>query len=256
MNTDAFGTAPRSRTLWRPKLRDSTRRFRQATQPLPFRAGAAVVPARPSLAASQASLLAKTLCDRLVALMAVVLLLPLLLLIAVAIRLDSPGPVVFRQRRHGRGHQEFLVFKFRTMTWTPDASSRDGRVQTRRGDCRVTRVGDFLRKTSLDELPQLFNVLNGSMSLVGPRPHPVAMQTEDQLCEEAIPDYALRHRVKPGITGWAQVNGHRGATATIGQLRCRVEHDLYYIEHRSFLFDLRILLLTPIRILFNRDNAF
>ena len=221
-----------------------------------FRAGASVVPARPSAAASDASLVAKAVFDRVAAAVAVLLLWPLLLAIAVAVRLDSAGPVVFRQRRHGRDHREFVVFKFRTMTWTGDAGSGDGRVQTQRGDRRVTRVGDFLRKTSLDELPQLFNVLNGSMSLVGPRPHPVAMRTENQLCEEAVADYGRRHCVKPGITGWAQVNGHRGATQTIAQLRARVEHDLHYVQHRSFLFDLRILLLTPVRILFDRENAF
>ena len=189
-----------------------------------------------------------------VAALAALLLLPLLVIIAAAVLASSPGPVIFRQRRHGLDGAEFVVFKFRTMHTAGDAE--DGRVQTRRGDCRVTAIGEFLRKTSLDELPQLFNVLNGTMSLVGPRPHPVAMRTQNLLCEEIVPDYAQRHRVKPGITGWAQINGCRGATDTAAQLRARVEHDLYYIRHQSFLLDLRILLLTPIRIVFDRENAF
>ncbi len=255
MTTDAFGAAaPRSRSLWRPRLRGTTRRFRLDTESLAFRTSSPV--ARPSPIERTAPAKLKAAFDQIVAAVAIILLLPLLLAIAMAIRLDSPGPTIFRQRRHGLGNREFVVFKFRTMTWAPDAAATDGRVQTRRGDCRITRIGDFLRKTSLDELPQLFNVLNGSMSLVGPRPHPVAMRTQGQLCEEIIAEYGRRHGVKPGITGWAQVNGYRGATDTVEQLRRRVEHDLYYVEHRSFLLDLRILVLTPIRIVFDRDNAF
>ena len=196
----------------------------------------------------------KDALDRTVAALFIVLLAPLLLLIAVAIRLDSPGPALFVQRRHGLNGQVFAIRKFRTMRW--DGGAGDGRVQTARGDCRVTRVGGWLRNTSLDELPQLWNILNGTMSLVGPRPHPVAMHTEGRLCEEIDPAYAERHRVKPGLTGLAQINGHRGATQTEAQLRARLAEDLRYIETWSLLLDLRIILMTPIRLVVHRDAAF
>ncbi len=255
MTTDAFGpAAPRSRILWRPRLHGTIRRFRMEPDSVAFRTGSPAAKASPI--ERPAALKLKAAFDQITAALSIVLLLPLLLAIAAAIRLDSPGPVIFRQRRHGLGHCEFTVFKFRTMTWAPDPSANDGRVQTQRCDSRITRIGNFLRNTSLDELPQLFNVLNGSMSLVGPRPHPMAMRTQGQLCEDLVADYAKRHRVRPGITGWAQVNGHRGATETVEQLRRRIEYDLFYIEHRCFLFDLKILVLTPIRILFDRGNAF
>ena len=255
MTTDAFGpAAPRSRILWRPRLHRSIRRFRMEPDSIAVRAGAPAAQAGPI--ARVAPLKLKAALAQIIAAVAVLLLLPLLLAIAVAIRLDSRGPVIFRQRRHGLGNGEFTIFKFRTMTWAPNPSDNDGRVQTQRCDSRITRVGNFLRNTSLDELPQLFNVLNRSMALVGPRPHPLAMRTQGQLCEDLVADYSRRHRVRPGITGWAQVNGHRGATETVQQLRRRVEHDLYYVEHRCILFDLKILLLTPIRIVFDRGNAF
>jgi lipopolysaccharide/colanic/teichoic acid biosynthesis glycosyltransferase len=128
------------------------------------------------------------------------------------------------------------------MRWTPSDSS--GLVQASRDDDRIARVGRFLRRTSLDELPQLFNVLKGDMSLVGPRPHAVDMRTENRLGHEIVGEYPHRHRVKPGMTGWAQVNGHRGATHTAEQIRRRVELDLYYAEHWSVLLDLKILLKT------------
>ena len=257
MTTDAFGTpAPRSRTTWRPRLRSTVHSYRLTAASLTHRAGVAVAPPRARQVASAAPQATKAAFDHLGAALAVLLLLPLLLVIAAAIRLDSRGPVIFRQRRHGLGHREFTVFKFRTMTWSANAQSSNGQMQTRRNDARITRIGAFLRKTSLDELPQLFNVLNGTMSLVGPRPHPVAMRTEGRLCEDLVPNYSARHCVKPGITGWAQVNGHRGATETAQQLCRRVEHDLYYVEHRRFLLDLKILALTPIRILLDRDRAF
>ena len=197
----------------------------------------------------------KSIFDRLAAVAAIVFLSPVLALAAIAVRLDSPGPVIFRQGRHGWNNTEFQVYKFRTMRWQAGPAG-DGAVQTRRGDRRVTCVGAFLRKTSIDELPQLFNVLTGTMSLVGPRPHPVVMRTEDRLGEEIIAEYSHRHRVKPGITGWAQIHGHRGATQTAEQVRSRVEHDLYYIDNWSFLLDLRILVLTPFKIVFQRTNAF
>jgi Undecaprenyl-phosphate glucose phosphotransferase len=164
--------------------------------------------------------------------------LPLLLLVALAIKLDSPGPVLFRQRRNGFNQQEFKVFKFRTMT-----SLDDGHVirQASRSDSRITRVGRLLRRTNLDELPQLLNVILGNMSLVGPRPHAVAHNSE---YHRRIRLYARRHNVKPGITGWAQVNGFRGETDALEKMQRRVEHDLYYIDHWSVAFDTKILLLT------------
>ncbi len=163
---------------------------------------------------------------------------PFLLLIGALIKLDSPGPVLFRQRRHGFNQSEFRVFKFRTMT-TLD----DGPVvrQATRGDARITRIGRYLRKFNLDEVPQLINVLLGQMSLVGPRPH--ALTHNDQY-EEQIRLYARRHNVKPGITGWAQVNGLRGETRTVRDMQRRVEHDFHYIDNWSLFFDVKILLLT------------
>ena len=181
-------------------------------------------------------------------------LLPVMALIALAIRLDSPGPIIFKQRRHAFNNSEFDIYKFRSMRWTPAPATAELK-QTSRDDDRVTWVGRFLRSSSLDELPQLFNVLKGEMSLVGPRPHAVNMRTEDRLGSEIIDVYAHRHRVKPGITGWSQVNGARGATDTIAQLRRRIELDLYYVENWSFLFDLKILLLT-IREVIKRTNAY
>lgn len=163
---------------------------------------------------------------------------PLLALIALCIKLDSPGPVLFRQRRNGFNQREFRVFKFRTMTTLDDG---DVVRQAQVNDSRVTRVGRFLRRTNLDEVPQLLNVIMGDMSLVGPRPHAVAHNNE---YEERIRLYARRHNVKPGITGWAQVNGLRGETSTIDKMVRRVEHDLYYIDHWSVLFDLKIMLMT------------
>jgi Undecaprenyl-phosphate glucose phosphotransferase len=166
------------------------------------------------------------------------LLAPAFAAIAAMIRLDSAGPIFFRQRRHGFNQQEFRVLKFRTMS-TLD----DGPVihQARRDDARVTRVGRFLRATNLDELPQLFNVVMGDMSLVGPRPHAVA---HNNAYEERIRLYARRHNVKPGITGWAQVNGLRGETDSIDKMHRRVEHDLFYIDHWSLVLDIKILILT------------
>ena len=199
--------------------------------------------------------LAKAFEDRALALLILLALSPLLALVALAVRLDSPGPVIFRQRRHGLNNTEFEVFKFRTMFWQ-GARAGAGEVQTGRQDKRITRIGAILRSTSMDELPQLLNVLNGTMSLVGPRPHPVLMRTEQQLGDEIIAEYAHRHRVKPGITGWAQVNGFRGATDTAEKLRRRVEHDIYYIEHWSLPFDLLILASTIFSVLFKRNNAF
>lgn len=183
-----------------------------------------------------------------------VMLLPVFACIALAIKLDSPGPILFRQRRHGFGNREFDIYKFRTMRAAP-ADSGNVIKQTVRGDSRITRIGGFLRKWSLDELPQVFNVLEGNMSLVGPRPHAVTMRTQERLGYEITDVYPHRHRVKPGITGWAQVNGSRGATDTVEQLRRRVELDLHYVENWSLLFDLKILILT-FRAVLRTTNAY
>jgi lipopolysaccharide/colanic/teichoic acid biosynthesis glycosyltransferase len=185
------------------------------------------------------------------------LLSPLLAVIAVAIRLDSPGPILFTQRRHALDNREFDIYKFRTMRWQAQSisSAEEPLLQTRRQDARVTSVGRLLRAWSLDELPQLFNVLRGEMSLVGPRPHAVNMRTEDQLGHEITELYPHRHRIRPGITGWSQVNGARGATDTVAQLRRRVEFDLHYIDNWSLLLDLKILALTAREVL-RRTNAY
>jgi len=170
-------------------------------------------------------------------------------LVAVAVKLTSSGPVLFRQRRYGLSGREIYIFKFRTMTVTEDGSKIR---QAKKGDARVTAVGAFLRRTSLDELPQIFNVLNGSMSLVGPRPHAVA---HNEQYRTLVNNYMLRHKVKPGITGWAQVNGWRGETDTTEKMQKRVEHDLYYIQHWNLWLDVKIMWLTVFgrRV---RENAF
>ena len=186
--------------------------------------------------------------DVLLSLLILLLVSPLLLLIAIGIKLDSPGPVLYRQRRHGWDGRQIEVWKFRSMHVHREP---DGEViQAQRDDPRLTRFGALLRRTSLDELPQFFNVLQGRMSIVGPRPHAVE---HNQTYVQLIEHYALRHKVKPGITGWAQVNGWRGETDTIEKMRHRVEHDLYYIEHWSLLFDLRIIALTPVRVFTDRN---
>jgi Undecaprenyl-phosphate glucose phosphotransferase len=178
--------------------------------------------------------------------------LPLLLVIALCIKLDSRGPVVFKQKRLGTNNLPFNLLKFRTMF--VERADPLGQQLTRVRDPRITRVGRFLRMTSMDELPQLINVLRGEMSLVGPRPHALAANAAGVAYARAISDYPMRHRVKPGITGWAQVNGWRGETTTIEQIRRRVEHDLYYVENWSLTFDLLILGRTVFAVL-SRENA-
>jgi len=168
----------------------------------------------------------------------ILMLWPLMLLIAIGVRLSSPGPILFRQRRYGMYGEAITVYKFRTMTVCEDGGNI---VQAQRNDPRVTRFGAFLRRTSLDELPQLFNVLSGSMSLVGPRPHAVAHNEEYR---RIIEGYMLRHKVRPGITGWAQVNGLRGETDTVDKMQRRVEYDLDYLRNWSLGLDLAILLRT------------
>jgi Undecaprenyl-phosphate glucose phosphotransferase len=191
--------------------------------------------------------------DKTISALALLLLSPLMLIIAAAIKLDSKGPVFFKQRRFGFNNELIEVYKFRSMF--TDKSDANATKLVSKGDPRVTRVGRFIRKTSLDELPQLINVLNGELSLVGPRPHATHAKAQDRLYDEAVEGYFARHRVKPGITGWAQVNGWRGETDTLEKIHRRVEHDLYYIENWSVLFDLYILARTPISLL-NSENAY
>lgn len=195
----------------------------------------------------------KAIEDRVLAFLILLLIAPVLLVVSILLKLDSPGPVLFRQRRYGYNNQLFEVLKFRTMYH--DARDERGEQLTRRNDARITRLGRFLRRTSVDELPQFLNVLRGEMSIVGPRPHALSAKAGSLLYHEAVKYYDARHRVKPGITGWAQVNGWRGETDTVEQIRKRVEHDLYYIEHWSLLFDLEIIART-ILVAFNGRHAF
>jgi exopolysaccharide biosynthesis polyprenyl glycosylphosphotransferase len=200
----------------------------------------------------EVSVLVKRLEDLVIALVCLVVSAPVMVFAALAIKSDSPGPVFFRQKRLGANNLAFEVLKFRSMY--VQQTDPLGSQLTRAGDPRITRVGKFLRRTSLDELPQLINVLRGEMSLVGPRPHPLAASAAGMLYAHAIAEYPIRHRVKPGITGWAQVNGWRGETTKIEQIRRRVEHDLYYIENWSLSFDLMILVRT-ILVVVSRENA-
>ena len=180
--------------------------------------------------------------------------LPVMAIIALAIKIDSRGPVFYKQKRHTLNNQEFYIYKFRSMRWNPTPTT-DSLIQTSRHDDRITRVGRFLRASSLDEIPQLFNVLKGDMSLVGPRPHAINMRTEERLGQELTATYAHRHRVKPGLTGWAQVNGARGATDNSAQLYRRVRLDLEYIDNWSVLLDLKILVKT-FGVVVKMTNAF
>jgi putative colanic acid biosynthesis UDP-glucose lipid carrier transferase len=193
--------------------------------------------------------LVKRMSDVCFAAIAILLLAPVLLAVAVAIRIDSAGPVLFRQKRYGLDGREILVLKFRSMSVTEDGKSEF--VAASRGDSRITRVGAFIRRTSVDELPQLFNVLVGSMSVVGPRPHAVAM---NEYFRRTIPGYMVRHKIKPGITGWAQVNGYRGGD-DFESMRKRIELDLAYIRHWSLWLDLRILFKT-VSVVWSDRNAY
>jgi Undecaprenyl-phosphate glucose phosphotransferase len=186
--------------------------------------------------------LVKSVFDRVAAGLGVIALSPVLLAVAAAIKLDSRGPVLFRQNRYGFGDRVIGVYKFRTMK--AETADTNGEKQTEVNDPRITRIGGFLRKTSLDELPQLFNVLRGELSLVGPRPHAVSMRVRQRRNEDIVPDYALRHHVKPGITGWAQVNGRHGPVDTERHLHERVAYDLDYINHWSLWFDIKIIVRT------------
>ena len=197
----------------------------------------------------------KSLFDRVVGALLLLLLLPVMALVALAVRLDSPGPVLFRQKRFGFNNERIDVFKFRSM-YHDQADPLAAKVVTR-NDPRVTRVGRFIRKTSLDELPQLFNVVfERNLSLVGPRPHAVQGKLQSRLFDEAVDGYFARHRVKPGITGWAQINGWRGEIDNEEKIQKRVEFDLYYIENWSVLFDIYILLKTPLALMTKNENAY
>jgi Undecaprenyl-phosphate glucose phosphotransferase len=196
----------------------------------------------------------KWLFDKLIGGFILLCALPVMGLIALAIKLDSRGPVLFKQKRYGFNNDLIGVYKFRSMY--ADAADAAANQLVTKDDPRVTRVGRIIRKASLDELPQLFNVVfKGNLSLVGPRPHAVNAKAEARLYDEAVDGYFARHRVKPGITGWAQVNGWRGETDTHEKIQNRVEHDLYYIENWSVLFDLYILARTPFALL-KTENAY
>jgi Undecaprenyl-phosphate glucose phosphotransferase len=200
-------------------------------------------------------LVMKWLFDHVVGFLILLLALPVMGLVALAVKLDSPGPVLFRQKRFGFNNERIDVFKFRSM-YHHLADPTASKVVTK-GDPRVTRVGRFIRKTSLDELPQLFNVVfKSNLSLVGPRPHAVQGKLQSRLFDEAVDGYFARHRVKPGITGWAQINGWRGEVDTDEKIQKRVEFDLYYIENWSVLFDIYILLKTPLALMTKNENAY
>ena len=197
--------------------------------------------------------LAKRAQDLVIGALALVVASPVMALIALAVRLDSPGPIFFRQRRHGFNNEDIVVWKFRSMhhALRDETAAR----QISRGDDRVTRVGRFIRKTSLDELPQLINVLRGEMSLVGPRPHAPGTKTGDVESARLVAEYAHRHRMKPGMTGWAAIKGSRGAMETPEQVRRRVALDIEYIERQSFWLDLYIMVMTLPCLLGDRQGA-
>ncbi|MFZ2587752.1 MAG: undecaprenyl-phosphate glucose phosphotransferase [Alphaproteobacteria bacterium] len=189
--------------------------------------------------------------DIVVSALLIFLLAPVLLLAALAVKLSSPGPVFFKQKRNGFNGDEFGMYKFRSMRMgeaPKDAAGKE--MQATKEDPRITAVGRILRRTSIDELPQLLNILHGDMSLVGPRPHAVSHNT---YYENLINRYASRHKMKPGLTGWAQVSGLRGETETVDKMAKRVEYDIWYIENWSFWMDIRILILTPLVVLFQKQ---
>jgi len=191
----------------------------------------------------------KRASDIVLASIILLLLTPLMLAIAIAVKMSSPGPIIFRQRRYGLYGESILVYKFRSMTVMENG---DQVVQAQKNDQRVTKIGGFLRRTSLDELPQFINVLQGRMSIVGPRPHAVA---HNEQYRKLIKGYMLRHKVKPGITGWAQVNGLRGETATLDKMEARIQYDLDYLRNWSLWLDLWIVLRT-VKVVLTRENAF
>jgi len=193
----------------------------------------------------------KRVFDVVLSALAIVTFAPVMAAVALAIRLDSPGPVLFRQRRHGFNNRPIEVLKFRSMY--TDRADPTAVKAVQRDDDRVTKVGRFIRRTSLDELPQFFNVLKGDLSLVGPRPHATAARTGDLVYDAVTEAYSARHKVRPGVTGWAQISGWRGEMDTPEKIRARVEHDLYYIENWSLWFDLKILAMTPISLITTKN---
>jgi len=196
----------------------------------------------------------KFLFDRIIGFCALVAAAPLMLVVAALIKLDSKGPVFFKQKRHGFNNELIEVYKFRSMR-TDMADANASKLVTK-GDPRVTRVGRFIRKSSIDELPQFFNVLTGQLSVVGPRPHATQAKADNLLYYEAVEGYFARHKVKPGITGWAQIHGWRGETDTVDKIMQRVQHDLYYIEKWSILLDLYIVVMTPFSLFSKSENAY
>lgn len=195
----------------------------------------------------------KRIFDIIFSILGIIAFSPIMLLTALAIKLDSKGPVFFKQKRHGFNNEVIEVFKFRSMY--AEQCDPEARNVVTRNDPRVTRVGRFIRKTSIDELPQFFNVLAGSLSLVGPRPHAISANSHNLLFNEVVDGYFARHRVKPGVTGWAQINGWRGEIDSEDKIKQRTAYDLYYIENWSLWLDIKILFMTPLR-LFNEKNAY
>ncbi|MBF0238873.1 MAG: exopolysaccharide biosynthesis polyprenyl glycosylphosphotransferase [SAR324 cluster bacterium] len=186
--------------------------------------------------------------DRIFAFLILLLISPLMLAVAIGVKLSSPGPVFFKQKRHGWNGKEVEIWKFRSMIVHKEEPGQI--TQATKNDNRITPFGAFIRRTSLDELPQFINVLQGTMSIVGPRPHAVE---HNEAYKDIVDGYMLRHKVKPGITGWAQVNGWRGETDTIDKMKRRVEFDLHYIENWSLWFDIKIIFLTVLRIFFDKN---
>jgi len=203
--------------------------------------------ARQKVAPRSQSVVLKRLLDLAIAVPLLIVLAPLLIAVAAFIKLDSAGPALFRQSRLGLNGKPFGILKFRTMNVIEDGESV---VQAERNDKRITPIGAFLRSTSIDELPQLLNVIAGDMSLVGPRPHAIA---HDIHYASLIPEYTQRQRVKPGITGWAQVNGYRGGTPTLDLMQSRVDLDIWYADHASVALDIAIIARTPFELLRNRN---
>lgn len=193
----------------------------------------------------------KNVEDRIIGFVLLIIAAPVMALVALAVRLDSKGPILFRQNRYGFNNELIEVYKFRSM-YSGDLDPAADKLVTRT-DSRVTRVGRFIRRTSLDELPQLFNVLRGEMSLVGPRPHATQAKAGRELYEDVVHGYFARHRVKPGVTGWAQINGWRGETDTREKLERRIEHDIYYIDNWSVALDLYIIALTPFALISGKN---
>ena len=192
----------------------------------------------------------KRLADILISSLILLMISPVLIAIAVGVKMSSPGPIIFKQRRYGLYGEEIFVFKFRSMTVCEDGENVQ---QARKDDQRITPFGAFLRKTSLDELPQFINVLQGCMSIVGPRPHAVA---HNEMYRKLITGYMVRHKVKPGITGWAQVNGLRGETETLGKMKARIDYDIDYLRNWSLKLDMYIIMKTVLVVFKGQDNAY